>query len=310
MSNGSSLQDDGMVASTSLSEPEPAARTATESGYLFFDIAYAEIVEPTPPRYDDVYGLRRKYSDEVYFATARIAGERWSGDDSPTTPRMCTLNIPFISSFKNLRELDLSYNSLPNIAGLGDVSWLTELDVSHTLVSDLSPLTGCTRLTSICLSYTSVTRVDVMSYLPLLEDIDIAATGVADLSPLRYLTCIKELCLSNSDVRTLSDMVPEESLKNVEGLYLDGTAITDLTPLRTVAARLSLLSIPEGVTTGLDVLKDVKAIRVYNRGELHYPESTSVGAYLKSMPADICMTRVVSGARFLEFLDAEHKATV
>jgi len=110
----------------------------------------------------------------------------------------------------------------------------TELNLSHTQVSDLSPLKSLTNLEWLRLSYTEVSDLTPLKGLSNLQLLDLDETQVMDLTPLRELSSLETL---NLDETQVMDLTPLKGLTSLQSLWLDYTQIIDLNPLTTPACK-------------------------------------------------------------------------
>ncbi len=163
---------------------------------------------------ESIAGFYRERPDvEVIFSTAQLE-EYWKGlDDAWKKYFRARLNITGEPSRDKLHgiirisDVHLSaQNGIRSIDALSVMIALKKLDISHTAVSDLSPLAN----------------------LSSLEVIDFSETKVADLSPLAGHTQLRVVRGSRSSV---ADMSPLSGCKNIDSLFFNHTAIADLTPL-------------------------------------------------------------------------------
>lgn len=112
---------------------------------------------------------------------------------------------------------------------LVDLGSVTELDLYHTSVSDLTPLSGLKQLTTLNLSFTDVSDLTPLSELTQLTTLNLYhAKRLSDLTPLSELKQLTTLNLSFTDV---SDLTPLSELTQLTTLHLHYTEVSDLTPL-------------------------------------------------------------------------------
>ena len=76
----------------------------------------------------------------------------------------------------------------------------TSVSCASDSLTDLSPLTGMTKLTALDLNRTGVTDLSPLAGLTGLEGLFLSSTGVTDLSPLAGLTGLKVLDLRDTEV--------------------------------------------------------------------------------------------------------------
>jgi internalin A len=79
------------------------------------------------------------------------------------------------------------------------------LDLSHSQVSDLSPLRALTALEQLNVSWTRVAGVEALRELTRLEVLDVSGTHVVDLAPLGGLHGMKSFECRDSAVAVLRD---------------------------------------------------------------------------------------------------------
>jgi internalin A len=116
----------------------------------------------------------------------------------------------------------LHHSSLPFISGLLD------LDLSYTVINDISVLETLTNLTKLELTQTSISDISVLKYLTNLTYLDISDTGISSFEPLSFLTNLKVLYLSSTNFSDLSHLT---NLHKLEKLYLSDTKIKDISLL-------------------------------------------------------------------------------
>jgi hypothetical protein len=108
---------------------------------------------------------------------------------------------------------------------------LETLELRNTGVSDLSPLAGMP-LRKLVLSGRAIGNVDPLKGLPLVELRLEDCPRLRDIGALRGMAALTTLCLAGSGV---DDIAPLEGLP-IQGLNLTGTAVSDLSVLKTLPA--------------------------------------------------------------------------
>jgi len=124
-----------------------------------------------------------------------------------------------------------------DLSPLSGLSALTSLDCSVTEVSDLDPLSGLTALTSLDCSFTQVSDLDPLSGLSGLTSLNCLNTQVSDLDPLSGLTALTSLDCS---VTKVSDLDPLSGLTALTNLKCSFTKVSDLGPLSHLSGFTSL----------------------------------------------------------------------
>jgi len=198
-----------------------------------------------------------------------------------TEPTILWCECPLPDEFSGLPNLHMIIDfqrvkirrrpvKLSDISPLSGLTGLTSLDLSGCdQLTDLSPLANLTNLTSLDLAGCSkIADLSPLADLVRLELLDISAwdsdTPLNDISPLANLTALKSLNLRSRT--NLSDLTPLGELAELESLDLEGSSRqkSDLTPLVRLAKLKSLkigglwnvedLS-PLGELTSLEFLK-------------------------------------------------------
>jgi Leucine-rich repeat (LRR) protein len=95
-------------------------------------------------------------------------------------------------------------------------------------ISDLTPLTQCTRLKKLHLYVSRVSDLSVLSSMPLLEEVNLKTnrTSIKDLSSLIHCKMLRVLDLSDND--DVEDLSPLAHCTQLEKLWMPRlTKITD-----------------------------------------------------------------------------------
>ena len=169
------------------------------------------------------------------------------------------VDISLMASFWNLKELDLSENSISDLTPLSsmrpldklflrsnrivDVApikslvGLRELNLSGNQIVDVSPLRAASKLERLYLSTNRVEDLDPISELKNLQKLHLALNSVEDLTPLNSLQRLEELELSGNRITQLGAL---SQLKKLRSLFLDDNRLNDLSPIGELKDLLSL----------------------------------------------------------------------
>ncbi len=147
-------------------------------------------------------------SDTSLSYDIELPDERQSISNSFSSYDTIYLDTEIISSklagILKQQEIDISNNeNIRYLNPLSELTELTKLNCSNTLVSDLFPIRNLNDL----------------------EILDCSQTPVAELTPMHYSTTLKEL---NCGYTLITDMTPISGLINLEILECEGIKITDL----------------------------------------------------------------------------------
>ena len=103
-----------------------------------------------------------------------------------------------------------------------------ELDLSGTLIPDISPIVNLAMLESLDLMETSVSDISPIAKLTALRSLNLIGTQASDLAPIMGLKNLQSLELGDAQVSDLDLLV---KLPRLRSLVLVGTLISDLSPL-------------------------------------------------------------------------------
>ena len=133
---------------------------------------------------------------------------------------------------RTLTRLVASFAGVSDLTGLEFAISLTHLNFWDNRITDLSPLSGLTKLTSLILSYNgfNITDISPLAGLANLTELGLFYTNVSDISPLASLTNLTSLSLGSEDIM-VTDISPLAGLTKLNFLFLARNAITDISPL-------------------------------------------------------------------------------
>jgi hypothetical protein len=154
-------------------------------------------------------------------------------------------------SAADLEELEAlrAGDGVSSLVGLEHALNLEALSLPENQISDLSPLSGLTKLRRIDLSGNPLSKVEALGTLPALEILAVSATGI-DVADLGDLTALRILDLAENEIDNVSSL---SGLLSLERLYLDGNGITDPSPLGALA-NLEVLDLSANAVASLSGL--------------------------------------------------------
>ncbi len=127
--------------------------------------------------------------------------------------------------------LDLRTTSVTDLSPLSALTNLTSLKLPAESVTDLSPLGALTNLTSLRLSAESATDISPLSALTNLTSLDLSINPATDISPLLQLVALEKLTIFSQSAGDL-DLAPFETLKNLMIIELWGLRPLNQSTLR------------------------------------------------------------------------------
>ena len=154
-----------------------------------------------------------------------------------------------------LTELELSHNSISDISVLENLTALAALELSHNSISDISVLENLTSLKWLYLSYNSISDISVLENLTSLKMLWLGGNSISDISVLENLTALRKLTLSGNSI---SDISVLENLTALDLLWLSINAIKDVSPLEDLTS-LTSLTLSGNPISDLEPLRRLKA---------------------------------------------------
>ena len=137
------------------------------------------------------------------------------------------------------------------------------LNLSDSVLSDLSPLSVLPNLTTLVLENNAISDVGPLANLTALVFLDLSGNQLANLAPLSLLTSLTEIDLQQNQISNLRPLSPLVSMTRLD---LSQNQITDVSPLRFLLA-LSVLDLGGNQLTGAGV-EPLTALSVLQRLDL------------------------------------------
>ena len=123
----------------------------------------------------------------------------------------------------------LNSNDITDLSPLSGLTRLTELHLHRNMIYDISPLSGLTELTVLDISANFyISDISSLSGLIKLRTLNLYTNEISDLSPLSGLTDLRWLRLSNNLIWDISRL---SSLTELRGLTLNVNAVSDISHL-------------------------------------------------------------------------------
>lgn len=173
-----------------------------------------------------------EHEEMVNWAHDLYMEERAHGDISDE-------DLALLEQCVNLKVLILDYQQISDLTSLAQLP-LEYLSLTGNEVSDLSPLSGLTRLQVLDLGENPVRSIQVLEELPKLREVTLEATGITSVE-----------VFAGSELQSLN---------------VRTTWVTDYTPLETCPNLTQLItgSMPEGAAQTLGGLTNLEQLRLYS----------------------------------------------
>jgi Leucine-rich repeat (LRR) protein len=243
---------------------------------------------------DALYSSVREFAADLKGLSRRLSERRQTTVPlepfaiSKVKSKILVGQAPSVEWAQFVDELDLSGTVLEELSPVYTLTALRELNLSGTQVSDLSPLLGLTLLERLNLAVTNVSDLTPLHTLTALESLLLARTGVSDLSPLKSLIALRTLQLSGTNV---TDLSPLHSLTALQTLRLMSTEVTDLSPLQSLTA-LKELDLSETKITDLSPLASLTSLRSLALRGTAITDLSPLKSLTALRSLDICQTKV------------------
>ncbi len=166
-----------------------------------------------------------------------------------------------LRAFRAQKKISIAHDHvIRNLDPLSELTELVELDMSFTLIGDLTPIRNLNKLEILNMEGTPVSSLDAIRYLTAIKELNIAYTQVNSLEVLMNLPSLLDL---NLKAVPFSISAPLASLTNLKHLNLQLTrpnefqgisALTSLTDLNLVSSSI----------TNLQDLKSLSNLRTLN----------------------------------------------
>ncbi len=182
----------------------------------------------------------------VHFADenlkAAVEEELWTSDPTPTDMLGLTFlyavsegiaSLQGLEYALNLKSLDLSCNEISDISVLSGLSKLQTLVIDNCLITDLSPLSTLYKLRELDVHDNGISDISALSGLTNLETLNLRRNDIRDISPLSGLIHIRDLDLMENF--GVADLSAVSTMVNLEALRLRYDDVSDVSPLSCLA---------------------------------------------------------------------------
>lgn len=171
----------------------------------------------------------------------------------------------------------LTCHGVDSLAGLEGAKELKGLEIDGS-VTDLSPLSGLTRLSTLSITRSSVTDLTPLAQLKALEQLDLSGNPVHNLRPLADLDKLVTLRISDTEVDDLSPIASLKSLRELHAEYANIEELSAVAELR----NLSVLDLTSNSISDPSPLSELTSLRELNLDENHIADVTSLKPLLWS----------------------------
>lgn len=161
-----------------------------------------------------------------------------------------TDTLGYIALLTELQELNLSGCGISTIEALGANSKLQKLDLSGNSIYDIAVLNHCSELTHLNLNGNAVSSLDCLRGNTTLVSLDISQNNIPYLAPLSECSKLEELYASGNRISDVDVLV---SMSGLKILVLNQNKITDVSALA-ACSHLTRLELMDNQLTSIDIL--------------------------------------------------------
>lgn len=175
------------------------------------------------------------------------------------TIRGCPLSatdLSVIGALPNLENLTLQDCSLSNISGLSGASRLVTLDLSKNAIRDLGGLSFMENLTTLNLSSNALTNLSALSALEKLSVLDVSYNSLTSIAPLATCKSLSVLVATNNQLTEIPAFNDAAMLKT---LNLSNNDLTNVDNLSKYAS-LSMLGLAYNQITDVSALSGLNQL--------------------------------------------------
>jgi len=134
----------------------------------------------------------------------------------------------YISDVEMITDLDLGHQNITDLTGLEHFISLQMLLIHYNYISDLTPIANLSHLTILSATKNQISDITPLQNLTQLNYLVLEGNAITNINLLVNFSNLYELYISYNPI---SDITPLSSLTNLNTLILSGMGITDITPL-------------------------------------------------------------------------------
>jgi len=186
-----------------------------------------QIIFPDPALELSVrYALNKPTGDlteDELLSLEELHGEEWLGNKEIT-------NLEGIERCVNLSYLDLSFQRLTDLSPISGLTRLTQLHLDQNKVlADISPISGLVNLEHLELFMNNISDISPLKNLKKLKYLHLSYNPITDISVVENFEQLEELHASFCPLE--SDLSCVKNLKNLKVIWIASSTIKDITPL-------------------------------------------------------------------------------
>ncbi|MBM3168394.1 MAG: leucine-rich repeat domain-containing protein [Bacteroidetes bacterium] len=143
-----------------------------------------------------------------------------------------SVDLALLYKFVSVDSITFSGNrQIRQLAPLSELRDLTYLDISHTSISNLAPISNITLLESLILTNTPTSEIQFIKYSERLRYLDISRTKIENISDLLHLTQLTSLKASQTPIQSFAVL---NQFKNLQELDLSESGFNNVENIKSL----------------------------------------------------------------------------
>ncbi len=195
-----------------------------------------------------------------------------------------SVDLGKLYKFVAVDSLNLSGKSqIKHLKPLSELRDLKFLDISHTAIEDLSPISNITFLETLNLSSTPTAAIKFIKYSDKLRDLDISNTQIEDISELVNLTNLQVFKASNTAIQSFAVL---NQFKNLKYLDLKESGFNSIENIKDLAV-LETLSLSKNYILNYSLLSKLGSLITLDLSETNFEDLSPLSSMTKLVHLDI-----------------------
>lgn len=159
-------------------------------------------------------------------------------------------------TYLDLSGSDGHKGDIVDLTGLGEFTWLIDLDLSNNQITDVKELGKLSHLETLHLEKNRISDVSDLADLTSLKLLDLEDNYISEIDDLRDLKGLTVLDVRNNSI---SDIEAVRELKRLENLYIRANKIRDISPVSELT-NLTYFSAGENEISDISAVSNLKRL--------------------------------------------------
>ncbi len=200
-----------------------------------------------------------------------------------------SVDMAQLYQFVAVDSLNLSRNQkIKHLRSLSELRDLKFLDISHTSIADLSPISTITLLESLDLANTPTTAIKFIKYSDRLRYLDISNTQIEDISELANLSNLQVLRAANTPIQSFAVL---NQFKSLQELNLNESGFNNIENIKDLSS-LQSLSLNKNYILNFSLLAKLTSLVKLELSETNFEDLSPLASLTKLVYLDITSSLV------------------